>query len=64
MEEKEIFKKDDFKSFGQMKNQQQDDIQIYSNNIYKQVEHVPLLIHKFEHVKGQDINTDDIKEFL
>lgn len=61
MEEKEIFKKDDFKSFGQMKNQQQDDIQIYSNNIYKQVEHVPLLINKYEHVKSQDIHTDDIR---
>jgi hypothetical protein len=47
-----------------MKNQHQDDIQNYSNKIFKQVENVPLLIHKYEHVKTQDIHTDDIREFL
>lgn len=47
-----------------MKNQLQDDHQLFTSQIFKQIEHLPLLLEKCSHLQKETVSLAEIKEFI
>lgn len=47
-----------------MKGQLENNQQLFSNNIFKQIENLPLLVQKCQQIQQEDINNSDIKAFI
>jgi hypothetical protein len=47
-----------------MKSQLQDNNQVFSNQLFKQIEHLPLLLRKCEQLQREQIHLKDIQAFI
>ena len=47
-----------------MKNQLQDDHQLFTSQIFKQIEHLPLLLDKCSHLQKETVSLAEIREFV
>jgi hypothetical protein len=64
LEDRQLFRGNDYKSFTQMKSQLQDDHQLFASQLFKQLEHLPLLLDKCAHLRQDPASLSDVSAFI